>query len=247
MTTPSRFYTAPTDLFGARKPRADRAFTRLEILVVVGVLMLLALVCLPLLANTSLRSNQISCLNNLRQIGVAFQAWGTDYDDRRPWFVPMDEGGSRSHPLRNNAYIHYSFLSNHISPEVLVDPVDPRKRMARTWDDSPYTGFLNPSFRNNAVSYMVGSDAYPWAGNTVLVADSTVEFNGFGSCPSGGGLAVGILLTDPPSYRGWTNGGHGIVGNVLLNDGGVETMGRERFREVFFDPSFPGMHVVTPP
>src|SRR4030095_2408618 len=91
-------------------------------------------------------------------IGVAFQAWGNDHDDRRPWFVPMTEGGSQMHPFRNNAFLHFTFLSNHISPTLLIDPAEPvrSKRTAFNWSSSPGGGFLNPGFANNSLSYMLG-------------------------------------------------------------------------------------------
>ena len=136
--------------------RKIRAFTRLELICLICALTVLLLVALPLLANPSMRSNQTGCLNNLRQIGVGFQAWSNDHDDRRPWFVPMTEGGSAAHPFRNSASIHFAFISNYVSPTVLVDPVEIRgtKRVALNWTSGP-GGFLNPAFADNALSHGV--------------------------------------------------------------------------------------------
>jgi competence protein ComGC len=207
-----------------------KAFTRLELIVVLATFCLLALLVLPLFGSASMRSNQTSCLSNLRQIGIGFQAWGNDHDDRRPWLVPMQEGGSGSHPFRNNAFLHYTFLSNYVSPEVLIDPaeVSRAKRVAMNWSSSQ-GGFLNPGFANNALSYMFSPHTSLPEATDILSSDRTVQFAGSGACSYGGGLQVQRLATGP-GFRGWTNGLHGILGNVLVNDGHVEYATQDRLK-----------------
>jgi hypothetical protein len=166
-------------------------------------------------------------MNNLRQIGVAFQAWGNEHDDQRPWFVMtniiQNEGGTRGHPLMNNAWIHFTALSNFMSPTLLSDPgeMGRNKRVAQTWSFSPSDGFFNGNFRDNALSYMLGVHAMvPELGN-ILTGDRNVSFDGVTGCAYG--FTQVLNLTFPPAgFRGWTNGNHGTFGNVLLNDGRVE-------------------------
>jgi len=251
MKTPS--HTTSRNLSGIRKSRAGQAFTRLEVFFVISGLMLMISVCLPLLANTSLRSDQIACLNNLRQIGIAFQAWGTDYEDNRPWFVSTNasgplSGGTRFHPLWNNAYLHYTVLSNHLAPQALADPADPRKRAAQRWDALPQGGFLNPGFANNALSYMLGVHSSIAEAKAILSADRNVAFSGAGGC-SIGFSSVAILTVRPEnSFRGWTNGPHGLLGNVLFSDGQVESTSNDRLKARLFQPDDfgPSEHFLTP-
>jgi hypothetical protein len=235
-------------VFRISRPRDRAAFTRIELAVVLAALLLLTLIALPLLANGS-RSDQASCLNNLRQIGIAFQAWGNDHDDRRPWSVPMSEGGSAGHVLRNNAYFHYAFLSNHLSPAVLMDPAEiaPNKRRAENWSASPDGGFLHVVFRNNAVSYMFSLHTSRAEANNILATDRYVQFRGAGICPVGGGTTIERLGTGP-FFSGWTNGVHGIAGNVLGNDGHVEYASQDRLRAIVFRPDdiSGDDHMVTP-
>jgi competence protein ComGC len=223
------------------------AFTRMELAVVIGSVFTLLLLVLPLLANNSVRSHQTGCLNNLRQIGIAFQAWGNDHDDRRPWFVPMEEGGSRLHPLRNNAFLHYTFLSNYISPALLIDPAETvrTKRMAVNWSSSQ-GGFLNPGFANNALSYMFSLHTSLPEANDVLSADRNVQFSGVGGCPVAGGTTVQILPR--VNFRGWTNGAHGLAGNLLINDGHAEFASQARLEALIARPddSTPSDHMLTP-
>ena len=233
---------------GSSNESQCKAFTRLELIVASATFGMLALLALPLLGNVSVRSSQTSCLNNLRQIGIAFQAWGTDHGDWRPWQVPMQDGGTAYHPLRNNAFLHYTVLSNHISPQVLVDPDESgrAKRVAINWSVSQ-GGFLNPSFANNSLSYMFCTDIY--GPTDILSSDRNVQFAGSGGCSAGGGLTVQQLAIGV-NFRGWTNGPHGVAGNVLLNDGRVEYTTQGRLKAITqppveFDHSV-DIHLLTP-
>jgi hypothetical protein len=243
MKTSTPVYSVP-GLLVIRQTVAERAFGRVDALAFAGGLFVLAAVCLPLLASTSRQSDQVICQNNLRRIGIAFQAWGTDHEDKRPWFVPTAEGGSKGHLLVNNAYLHYTFLSNHLSPRLLVDPADSRKQIAQSWHGSP-DNFQN--LGNNAVSYMVGVHAATPADATeILLSDRHLAFNGFDSC-SAGFAAVGRLESGP-QFLGWTNGLHGIAGNLLLNDGRTEFVSQRQLKELLPTPFFQNYpaHFLTP-
>jgi len=218
------------------RENSSDAFTRLEFTILLATFCLLALVVLPLLANTSMRSNQTSCLNNLRQIGVAFQAWGNDHDDRRPWVVsygpPLNEGGTANHPLRNNIYIQYSCLSNYMAPQLLIDPAETNRsrRIASNWGVSPDGGFLNPGFANNAVSYILGLHGTMLEANEILSGDRNLQFGSPAACSYG--IVPVQNLESGQFFRGWTNGVHGISGNVLISDGHVEYSSQSRLKAI---------------
>jgi hypothetical protein len=219
---------ASIGLAGANSCHSNRsAFTRAELIATIGAIFLCALILFPSLASTGPRSEQVGCLNNLRQIGIAFQAWGNEHDDQRPWMVmanvAQNQGGTRGHPLMNNAWIHFTALSNYISPALLSDPgeIGRNKRVAQTWSFSASDGVFNGSFRDNALSYMLGVHTTVPELMNILTADRNVSFDGVSGC-SYGFAQVLRLNYSPTSFRGWTNGNHGTFGNVLLNDGRVE-------------------------
>ena len=231
---------ASIGLQGAKTVPSNRsAFTRAELLATLGAIFLGAVILLPSFANTGTRSEQLGCLNNLRQIGIAFQAWGNEHDDQRPWFVLSEvtgnQGGTGGHPLMNNAWFQFTALSNHISPALLMDPgeIGHNKRVARTWSSAPGDSFLNANFRDNALSYMLGPHATIADAANILAADRNVFNNGLGGC-SYGFTVFRVDRTTPSSFRGWTNGNHGSFGNVLLNDGRVEYTSSQRLHNILF-------------
>ena len=61
-----------------------RAFTLVEILVVLGVLCLLVALLFPIFASVRRKAQDSSCLNNLHQLGLSLQLYTDDYDGRYP-------------------------------------------------------------------------------------------------------------------------------------------------------------------
>jgi len=69
------------------------AFTLVELLVVIAIIAILAGLLLPVLANAKKKGAQTACLNDIRQIGIAFQLYWSDSNNMFPAPGSKDEYG----------------------------------------------------------------------------------------------------------------------------------------------------------
>ena len=86
-------------------PAAGRAFSLVELLVVMAIVGILFSMLLPVLARARLRAQEVRCLNSLRNLGVAHLLFSLDHHDRLvPHAVP---GRPPPGALVPNAYLTY--------------------------------------------------------------------------------------------------------------------------------------------
>ncbi len=121
-------------------------------------LIVLALVLLgyllAMLPGDGRRSSRLGCVNNLKQIGLAFRTWAIDNGGQFPFNVSTNADGTMefcapgSDGFDTNAALHFQVMSNELStPRILICPKD-RSRQ-------PALGF--PNLQATNVSYILHS------------------------------------------------------------------------------------------
>ena len=236
--------------------RTRLAFGRLELLAITIALLLLAVVSLPLIANPPRinlglreRSNRMVCLANLRQIGQAFQLWASDHEDQNPSFVRTNAGGIYGVTLANNCWYQFAWISNElVTPRVLVCPSDTNTtRVAQDFSSNADGGFLNSTYRNNAVSYLLSLHAFFYS-PSILSGDRNVQPTTSGLACNYSGLSSVLGLAARIPNAVWNDAIHGSTGNLLFNDGSVQESSTADLRNAISPPYVVGneLHILLP-
>jgi len=200
------------------------AFTLIELLVVVAVTAILASFLLPSLARAKEKAWRVNCVNNLRQIVIAYRVFALDRDGYFPWHTDPSEGGTYG-TAAGEGWRNGQAISNEIvKPRLLRCPSDAAtKPTAFDWSDHA-DGFANSANQNNALSYFTGLDGYEQIPVTLVAGDrnitGSVSAQCESVCPSPGVAARD--LNKQINLVAWTNGIHSFQGNIALSDASVQ-------------------------
>jgi prepilin-type N-terminal cleavage/methylation domain-containing protein len=184
-----------------------RAFTLVELLVVLGVIALMVAFVLPGMARAKQKAMRIQCTNNLKQLGLASRTWviggmATLSTNRLAGLGRITSG---------EAFRYFQVVSNELgNPKILVCPADTRVPAKD----------LGPGFSNANLSYFVGLDAEETYPSMFLYGDRNLT--------NGLPIQEGILYLPPNRPVGFTHELHNCQGNIALADGSVQgfTSGR---------------------
>lgn len=203
------------------------------------------MVILPGLARSRHRSSRVSCVNHLKQVGLAFRIWAGDNGDKYPVQISITNGGALEWAEQGSAYHVFLVMSNELStPKILFCPEEdnPQRRPANTFDSTPVIGNPAPGIpftATNSLSYFVGLDAVETQPNTILSGDDHLQVGKIKPPP-------GLLLLATNTPVAWAKGRHKSSGNLSLADGSVYQVLSPGLQQIFTSTGFATNRLALP-
>lgn len=234
--------------------RRTLAFTATELLVViVCVAVVFFFLLLPAEPTGKAKAPRINCVNNLKNIGLAWRIYATDNDSypwlraatNRPPVLPtnfVSAPGAPLPPTRGVAAI-FGLVTNELStPKILQCPSDTKRLQLKA--DS--FGFLlapaQVAVRDRAVSYFIGTSASEDTPQSIMGGDRNLAGGPFSLDTNTSPSQVALRIPHASATNSavmnaavWTQDIHQGAGNLLLGDGSVQQVTSGRMREQFRD------------
>src|SRR6266436_3932652 len=192
----------------------NRGFSLIELLVVVAIVSILAAILLPALSRAKSRSSRISCICNLKQVGVAFRTWALDHNDNYPMQVSITNGGTMELIGSPMVFASFAVMSNELStPKVLFCPSDrDRNRTVATDFPGMPGGSSKPILfgSDSNLSYFAGVDATDILPQMFLTGDDNLAIDGIPQKSH-------LVTVRNDTVLSWTKERHVYQGNIGLS------------------------------
>jgi prepilin-type processing-associated H-X9-DG protein len=185
----------------------------LEVLVVIGAIIVLVALLLPATTGHGTMAPRISCVNNLKQVGLSFRIFATEHNGRLPMDVPVAQGGTKEVVPFGAVFPHLVVISNELSTtKLLYCPKDNRVAPANFAE-----------VRDEHLSYFIGLDAREENPQSIFAGDRNIAV--------ASNALPRILTLKTNDLIHWTKDMHAESGNILFVDGHVDQLSTGRLRE----------------
>jgi prepilin-type N-terminal cleavage/methylation domain-containing protein/prepilin-type processing-associated H-X9-DG protein len=153
--------------------RRRRGFTLVELLVVIGVIALLIAILLPALAKARRSARDVACQSNLRQIGLALNAYAADHKGSLPpGYVTFVDGEDAYWAHYVNWYVTKTELTRQTMSEKTISKVFNCPSGVVPGKDNYYSAhpvafpdmFLGPDVRPMRFAQLRAENALVWDG-----------------------------------------------------------------------------------
>jgi prepilin-type N-terminal cleavage/methylation domain-containing protein len=214
--------------------RTISAFTLVELLVVLAIVAILFAMLATVGHDRPIKALNIQCLNNVRQINIAFLLWKADHQDRFPWQVLLEDEGTLELIPGGDALPHFTVLSNSLrAADLFACPTEKERRPVKTVAE------LQSSNLSYFVSLDVSSNRPAFS---VFAGDRHLAVNGQP-------LKPGLVTLNTNMTMSWTRELHDHMkeptGVLTFGDGHGEIV-RTDLIPVFWNQGQASMRLIVP-